>query len=945
MRAREEPTLLASEHDSRKQVYVALDLETTGLDSQRDTIIEVGAVKFQGRKVLEEYHSLINPYRTIPEFVRRLTGIGPKDVDGAPSFGVVAGELSAFIADLPVVGHNISFDLEFLAKHGLRLINHAFDTYDLASIFLPRSLDYSLSQLIHQLGLAHPQPHRALPDAQAAYLLFTTMLELAQGTDPAALSFMGRLATRTQWPLGDLLLNMSQNEEGLQARVTTSPQGLEIDGLAQRLASPSRFKPNSQTSSLDEEELVGYLASNGLLAKAFARFEHRPQQIEMLRAVTGAFNGGGQLIMEGGTGVGKSLAYLLPAVLFSMKNSRTVVISTNTINLQEQLLQKDIPALVNILEEGGVLPSGEFRAVPLKGRNNYLCLRRWSHLSRVEGLAIDEARVLSKSLVWLQDTATGDRGEINLSSRDASIWNRISAGDREWCPGSVEGGICFLKSARQRASAAHIVVVNHALLLSDLKMGGGILPEYHHLIVDEAHHLEEEATHQLGLRLPQGRLGESLDILGRLLTDVRIMLRGLFSSAGQRQRGEALVSALEEVIPRSRDAWSRLWDAFERSLKDHSDTNEDRSRLRITTGIRAQPGWSDLEISWENVEVILADVMGRVSQLHTLLDSVTYEGPMDLSTVVAELSQWQEETAELRDQFKGILAGPLESERIDWISLDEHTGSMMLSSAPLNVGKELEKHLFAQKSCVVLTSATLTTQGSFDYVKERLSFSEAQELAVGSPFNYSQATLLLLPDDIPPPNAGGYKEALDDALIALGKALQGHTLVLFTSHSALRSTAQAVRGPLGAQDIEVLAQGVDGPPARLFRRFLENSESLLLGTSSFWEGVDLPGDVLKALVLVRLPFNVPTEPVFAARSELFEDPFHQYALPQAILRFRQGFGRLIRSSDDRGIVVVMDRRIVERSYGKAFLESLPDCTVRRVPLSAIESQARQWLRT
>ena len=921
-----------------------MDLETTGLDSQRDTIIEVGAVKFQGPKVLEEYQSLVNPYRAIPEFVRRLTGIGPKDVDGAPPFGVVAGELSAFIADLPVVGHNISFDLEFLAKHGLRLINHAFDTYDLASIFLPRSLDYSLSQLVHQLGLEHPQPHRALADAQAAYLLFTAMLELARGTDPAALSFMGHLATRTQWPLGNLLLNLSQQEEALPARATTSPQGLEIDGLAQRLASPSRFKPNSQTSSLDEEELVGYLASNGLLAEAFPGFEHRPQQIEMLQAVIKAFNEGGQLIMEGGTGVGKSLAYLLPAVLFSMRNSRPVVISTNTINLQEQLLQKDIPALVNILEEGGVLPRGEFRAVPLKGRNNYLCLRRWSHLSRVEGLAIEEARLLSKSLVWLQDTATGDRGEINVSSRDASIWSRISAGDREWCPGAAEG-VCFLKSARQRASAAHIVVVNHALLLSDLKMGGGILPEYHHLIVDEAHHLEEEATHQLGLRLPQGRLGESMDILGRLLTDVQIMLRGLFSSAGQRQRGEALVSALEEIITRSRDAWSRLWDAVERSLRDHSDTNEDRSRLRITTDIRAQPGWNDLEIAWENVEVILADVLGRVSQLHTLLESVPYEGPMDLSTVVAELSQWQEETAELRDQLKGMLAGPLERERIDWISQDEHTGSMALNSAPLNVGKELEEHLFAHKSSVVLTSATLTTQGSFDYVKDRLSFSEAQELAVGSPFNYSQAALLLLPDDIPPPNAWGYKEALDGAVIALGKAIQGHTMVLFTSHSALRSTAQAIRGPLGAQGIEVLAQGVDGPPARLFRRFLENPESLLLGASSFWEGVDLPGNVLKSLVLVRLPFNVPTEPVFAARSELFEDSFHQYALPQAILRFRQGFGRLIRSSDDRGVVVVMDRRIVERSYGKAFLESLPDCTVRRVPLSAIESQARQWLST
>ncbi len=935
-------TLAAFEDDPLGQVYVALDLETTGLDPQQHTIIEVGAVKFQGNDVVETYHSLVNPYQAIPEFVKRLTGITQREVDAGSPFGVVAGELASFIGNLPLVGHNVSFDLDFLATHGLRIANPNFDTWDLATTFLPYSLDYSLQQLANQLGLDHSRPHRALPDAQATHHLFFTLLEQASRADPATLSSIGHLASRAQWPMGQLLGGLVQQSEVPPARVATSVIGIDMAALAQRLELPPRLKPTPHTSSLDEEELVGYLSPGGLFAKSFPGFEYRPQQVEMLREVVRAFNEGSTLMVEGGTGVGKSLAYLLPAVLFSLKNSSPVVISTNTINLQEQLLQKDIPALAKVLEEAGAIPADEFRAVSLKGRANYLCLRRWSHLSRGETLSPGEAQLLSKTLMWMQDTSTGDRGEINLSGRNQALWSRISAGDREWCPGSAEG-VCFLRAARERSGAAHVIVINHALLLSDMKMGGGILPAYQHLIVDEAHHLEEEATHQLGLRLPQGRLAEELDRLSRLLGDARIMLRSLFNTPGQQQIGEELISGTEEPLSRLRANWNNLWAAMESFLRSHREEGEERLQMRMTSSVRAQPAWSNLEIAWENVDVTLADVLGQTGRLHTFLDSTPDEGSVDKSTVVAELSQWQEGMGELGTQLKGFLAGPLDKERIDWLVQDQQTGSLMLHSAPLNVGAQLERDLFSSKRCVVLTSATLTTQGSFDYLKERLGLSEASELAVGSPFDYRQAALLLLPEDIPPPNAWGYHEALEGTLIALGKALQGHLLVLFTSHSALRSTAEAIRGGLEAQGIQVLAQGVDGSPRQIFRRFLNRPESLLLGTSSFWEGVDLSGGVLKALVLARLPFQVPTEPVFAARSELFDDPFSQYAVPQAILRFRQGFGRLIRGSEDRGVIVVMDRRIVARSYGKAFLDSVPPCTVKRVPFSAIASHARQWV--
>ena len=930
--------------------YVALDTETTGLDPEQDAIIEIGAVKFRGQECLDTFQTLVNPYRELPHFIQRLTGITQRNVDTAPPFAAVAGELLDFIGQHPLVGHNINFDLKFLSRQGLQTSNDAYDTWDLASILLPYCANYSLSSLARELGPEHDRPHRALPDAQATQKVFAALLDRANRLDPAIGMEIRHLASRARWSTGRLFGARPSLNKAQVSKVGLT--GLDMESLGKRLKGSRRsVKPRSDMRPVNEDELATYLAPGGAVSRTFPGFEHREQQVEMMRSVAAAMNGGEHLIVEGGTGVGKSLAYLLPAILYSVTNGTRVVVSTNTINLQEQLLQKDIPALVRVLEGEGIIPQGAFKVVSLKGRDNYLCLRRWNRLASGESLSGDEVRLLGKTLIWLQDTSSGDKGEINLSGKDALSWSSISAGQKGECPGVRGEGICFLRAARDRAEGAHMVIVNHALLLSDLALGGGLLPEFQHLVIDEAHHLEEGATHQLGFQVSQDRLEDELDSLGRLLGEVRVLFRRPSSSGIQMQRGEGLLTELDSRWPkRMQDDWGRLWNMAEKFLNHHHQDVVEQSQLRITSSSRAQPGWSDVELAWENVDLSLGDGIKQADRLRLFIETLPPGDPVEPDGLALELYTWLEGLEELRQRLKVMLTGPHEEQRIDWINRVDsgRDGSfsrscLVVHSVPLNVGPELDARLFSRKSSVVLTSATLSTQGNFDYIRERIGLAGSKDLLVGSPFNYSRAAQLLVADDIPLPNGWGYQQAMEKVLVEIGTALEGHTLVLFTSHSALRGVARAVRGPLEAEGIRVFAQGVDGSTNQILQRFAEEPRGLILGTSSFWEGVDLAGGVLRSLVVARLPFHVPTEPVFEARSDQYEDAFHQYALPQAVLRFRQGIGRLIRGSQDKGVIIVLDKRIIARPYGRAFLDSIPPCTVKCVPLTTIPEHAVDWV--
>ena len=946
-------------------VWIAFDLETTGLDDAKDAVIEIGAVKFQNGRTLDTFQTFVNPRRRIPQFISKLTGIKQRDVDTAPPFERAAAEFVAFIGGAPLIAQNASFDLGFLRANGIELPNPVIDTYDLAYALRPDMPGYSLEDMTRYLGIENAAPHRSLGDACAARDIFLALLDEAYALDAFTLAALQQLAQRSGWQLGYLLDGIAANPRRRLAAAPATAQaavgvnGLDIRQIGDRLRSDGApLRARERISRIDADLVGALLSDDGALSDALEGFEERSEQVQMAKAVANAINDGKRIIIEAGTGVGKSLAYLLPAALYAMANGKRVVVSTNTINLQEQLINKDVPILVKALQgldkavAGRQDDGGEsLRFTQLKGRGNYLCLRRWNRMRADADPSVDEARLLAKTMVWLQSTSSGDRAEINLGRRStAAPWERLSAESRaSWgCMG--QESVCFLRAARERAAASHLIIVNHALLLADIAAEGSIIPEYDALIIDEAHHIEDAATNRLGFDLTRARFDEHLQALsgeGGLPNQALTALRTAANVAQSRR--DALQSAADEIgalLPRLRPSLTNLFTRLQSIAEDAQGGNGRNAAfaqtLRVTAAVRSRPDWSDIEINWENADLALAELERLLMRLESALGDLEDAGLLNYDALRDDVGGARETGEYLRGRLKEFAVSPDEG-TIYWLSVSARRRELSLNAAPLNVADELNERLFSQKRSVVMTSATLTADDSFGHIVERTGFADAAELQVGSPFDYPKAAALCLPTDMPAPNSRDYNKAVERAIIDAAIAAGGRTMALFTSYGALRRAAAGIGDELQAQGISLLTQGAGSSPDRLVRRFMDNPKAVLLGTASFWEGVDLAGDALSVLIVARLPFSVPTDPVFEARSELYDNSFMQYAVPQAILRLRQGFGRLIRTSDDRGVVAILDSRVLSTRYGGAFLRSLPPASQQKCRLGELGDVIRRHL--
>jgi DNA polymerase-3 subunit epsilon/ATP-dependent DNA helicase DinG len=980
------------------RTYVALDLETTGLSPEKDAIIEVGAVKFRDGEIVEEFATLVNPGRPIPPEITMITGITDRDVASAPPFERIEAPLLRFVGQAPVVGHNVSFDLGFLRTHGLLNGNVGLDTWELATIMLPSQSGYSLGALAARFDLPLHNAHRALDDATATGWLFDRLCAEAGRLPRAVLMEIARLAYGSDWPLAEVFgAALMAAGVGKIAR-----DELPLDQLAPdsvlfgpwRAAEP--LTPRDRVEPVDAAELAAMLRPDGAFSVAFPGYEFRPPQVDMLEAVADAFNQGHHLMVEAGTGTGKSVAYLLPAIAFAAQNNARVVVSTNTINLQDQLFNKDLPDLQRVLgmadPKGFRKPFGSkaepFRAALLKGRSNYLCPRRFSALRARPNLNQDELRGVARILVWLPRTQTGDQGELSLPlPSDRSVWGQVSA-ENEGC--SLDrcqremGGRCFFFRARKQAEAAHVVVVNHALLMADAATENRVLPEYRHLVIDEAHHLEDAVTDQLSFKAdgfalaqlfngiyPQGgrsggaprdeqrnrtaggrgksssapagaASGRAPGLLAEILTAARAKTADVqfqpIRDAIIRLQGDA-----EAVHSRLEMFWE-VMDAVVRELVPRMENSDYDLRFRVTEATRSQPVWVEIEVAWDNLGVLWSTLLRHIEALGETLRALP-NADESLENLIEQLGSTALRLVELQIQMEQWVMKP-DPNSVYWVEVaaPERQGRRItLRAAPVHVGKLVQENVLYKNETVIMTSATLRTAGSFDYVRDRLSAQDADTATVGSPFNYPESTLLYLPTDLPEPNAPGYQTAVEQTLIGLAKALGGRTLALFTSYQQLKRTAQAIGPALTEASITMLSQGSGSSRHQILETFKAGNKTVLLGTRSFWEGVDVVGAALSALVLVRLPFAVPNDPVVAARSETFDDPFYGYQVPDAILRFRQGFGRLIRSKTDRGVVVVLDKRLTSKGYGRLFLESLPECTTHKGPLLNLPATARSWV--
>jgi DNA polymerase-3 subunit epsilon/ATP-dependent DNA helicase DinG len=511
------------------------------------------------------------------------------------------------------------------------------------------------------------------------------------------------------------------------------------------------------------------------------------------------------------------------------------------------------------------------------------------------------------------------------------------------------GGICPFHRARQAAQNAHLIVVNHALLLADVATGNRVIPEYTHLIVDEAHHLESATTNALSFQITHTEIrrilrelgGANAGILGRMQAAAKDLL-----NPGQWGALNQLVEGATDKAFHFQNQSQHLFTAIDQFLleaREGRDLGTYSFQVRILPSTRTLPAWLEVEMAWEESQQALTPLLETTEQVMKALAELSESGEEEIEDLLTNLGNVYRRLFEVRDNLNAMVFEP-SAEQIYWAEIEPQRRQITLHAAPLHIGHLMETYLWHEKEAVILTSATLTAAGEFDYIRNRLNAFDADELSVGSPYDYENAALLYLPDNIPEPaERDAYQRAVERSLTELCLATGGRALVLFTSYAQLQRTSKALAARLSEHGIQIYEQGEGASAHALLESFKSTENAVLLGTRAFWEGVDVPGDALSVLAIVKLPFAVPTDPIVAARSETFEDPFYEYSIPEAILTFRQGFGRLIRSQQDRGVVAILDKRILSKQYGQLFIDSLPQCTVKMGRLDELPKAAAQWL--
>ncbi len=826
--------------------FVAIDLETTGLDPQLETIIEVGLVLFEKGKIKEKFTATINPRKTVSDNVLMLTGIKQEDLYSSPTLDKIIPDIKDFIKNKPLVGHNISFDISFLERT-FSVKNVTYDTYNLSRIYLPFVSSHSLSGIVEYFKIPYEKAHRASDDAEMTGEIFLKIFDLMTNLDPELLK---KQLEVLEGKCNEAGLVKKALEISLHKGLNRKPYPFEI---------PVNFRENRGNEICKNHTSIREYFKNKNL-------EERNSQLMMAELVQATMANGEFLLVESSAGTGKSLAYLIPGILMSRDEENPIYISSYTKNLQQQLFNQDIPFAEEIIGCG-------VNTVLEKGRSNYLCLLKMKELPKnLEPVS------LCALLFWSSLTRTGDLSEISYVFRE--INQGLIAMDesckKELCPYYRD---CFYYNMKKRLKDADLILVNHALFFTGK-------PNAKNVIFDEAHELERAATSGFSLSISFGEIQSILNNVSRNL------------------KKREILNEIKKVIDTAKETFEKI---AEKAL----------SSINYQEGLYRGENKSSLRSLQESLERILS-----------LLSSVELKDQSE-----------KEKFKEIISKFR-IIIEQEEDDRVFYYKIPHRLrlSSIELIAAPLDLTPYLKEFLYPNLDSFVMTSATLTVGESFDFIKNILglnSFGERlKEVSLPDTYKFKEQALTIVPAYIPDPGDSNFIDQVSQFIRDIIIPQERGTLVLFMSYKHMKGVYQQVYSDFEALGRELLIQGFGKSRKKLLTLFKENPASVLFGTGSFWQGIDVPGKSLEIVVIEKLPFPNPSEPLVGAKSAYFEKKglggFFSYVLPLSVLRFKQGFGRLIRSTRDMGAVIILDTRVLNKSYGSVFLESLPTeiCVVR-----------------
>src|SRR6266566_7425357 len=1003
-------------------IRVALDLETTGLHAEQDSILEVAAIKFQGDTVLDTLETLVAPGRSIPYRVQRLTGITPQQLIGVPHFESISRNLQLFIGDYPIVGHSIPFDVAFLRRRGLVRTNPLIDTFELATVLLPSLPSYNLGQVAEALGvIVAPGRHRAMVDTILAMHVFLALYQRLQTVDIALLKDLASLDAPRTWPLLAFFrqeLREREERDGLRgvptrgslgdrfaAQLGMDPRVLSFaiagqddgaappdpDGLAETLPAGEHEQTtvvHASTPTLDTVEqmqtLVEVIPEQAETPAPLGYQTARTAVREALEQCT-------SLLMEVTIGGNDYTPALLPALEWLAESlvkihepPRRLVIACSNAQNARRLVETILPRLQTSLQL-------QVPVAYLAEHGGYLCVHRWfgAALRRTSGeLTAEQARGLAKQGLWAQQTLTGERSELNILPQEISAWERIASGF-ERIP-SADGrsdsayqrcvyrrkGYCFVSRAEERVQAATIVVTTHAGLLDDLTNPHALLASTERRLILDADLLEDEIARWSSAELEHAELMSLLKTIGTELPDGRYQGLLALAAPALRENGPGGLSATHTIAKGELDARMRTWfqtlgqactavDAlfacFGQLLEEfvlqsagnghgrdkgrgpHGGRNNERSDspLRFTSQTRNLGAWADVERAWQQtaqrIQVVI-DLAHEAERLILTTQRSRHRLDADNGeedSVAAELAALAYKLTEQKrfgEQAMTLSA----SDRVYWLrmppapppfvqqTVQQRQASLSAALAPptelvpilytqLIHSAVAAKHaLLPADTCTIFAGTSLAVDNNFSFFRGRLGLENDVTPALSVVTEHHEQTLLYIPNDVPEPNTAQYQRHLDDALVQLALALDGQTVVLYTSHAALRSSYAAIKPLLEAKGILVLGQGIDGSPRQLWHLFNSQERIIALGTGNFWDSIGDVRSTPACLVITRLPMPALNDPPLAARAEHYTDQLHQLTVPVAALRLRRALNRLAWSDTKRNAVILFDRRIISK---------------------------------